>query len=134
MSAGTFQEIAIRDERIAPHATGLQAAWLWSADSAAIVWTNAAGAAALGLHDMRRLGEPFGAFDPHRRQVAQLADRLPKTGAMRLERMRGFGATPGQLATCACALLALEDGSHAILITSLAGAAKPRPLAERLQF
>ena len=134
MSAGPFQEIAIRDERIAPHATGLQAAWLWSADGAAIVWSNAAGAAALDLHDMRRLGEPFGAFDPHRRQVAQLANRLPKTGATRLERMRGFGATPGQLATCACALLALEDGSHAILITSLTGAAKPRPLAERLQF
>jgi PAS domain S-box-containing protein len=53
---------------------------------------------------------------------------------MRLERMRGFGATPGQLATCACALLTLEDGSPAILITSLAGAPKPPPLAARLQF
>jgi len=133
MSAATFQETAIRDGRIAPHATGLQAAWLWSADGAAIMWTNAAGAAAFGLQDARRLGEPFGAFDPHRRQVAQLANRLPNSGATRLERMRGFGATPGQLATCACALLALADGTHAILVTSLAGA-RPLPLAERLQF
>src|SRR3974390_2036222 len=118
MSGGTL-EIAIRDARIAPHATGLQAAWLWSADGAAILWTNAVGAAAFGLQDLGRLGEPLGAFDTHRRQVAQLADRLPKSGAARLERMRGFGATPGQLATCACALLALEDGSNTILITSL---------------
>ncbi len=134
MSGGTFQEIAVRDARIAPHVTSPQAAWLWSADGAAILWTNAVGAAVLDLHDLSRLGEPLGAFDMHRRQVAQLANRLPKTGATRLERMRGFGAMPGQLATCACALLALEDGANAILITSLAGAAKPVPLAERLQF
>lgn len=124
----------IRDGRIAPHASALQAAWLWSADGSAILWTNAAGAAAFGLEDRNSLGEPLGAFDPHRRQVAQLANGLPTSGATRLERMRGFGATPGQLATCSCALLTLEDGSNAILIVSLASAGKPLSLSERLQF
>src|SRR5690349_10181219 len=100
MSPDAFQEIVIRDTRIAPHATGLQAAWLWSADGAAILWANAVGASAFGLSDRRQLGESLGAFDPHRRQVAQLAGRLPQSGATRLERMRGFGAIPGQLATC----------------------------------
>ena len=134
MSPERFQQIAIRDPRIAPHATGLQPAWLWSADGSTILWTNAAGAAAFGLRDRRQLAEPLGAFDPHRRQVTQLAIRLPKSGAARLERMRGFGATPGQLATCSCAQLALEDGTNAILIVSLVGAGKPLPISERLQF
>ena len=134
MSGGTFQEMVICDGRIAPHATALQPAWLWSADGSAILWTNAAGAAAFGLTDPTRLGEPLGAFDPHRRQVAHLANRLPMSGATRLERMRGFGATPGQLATCSCALLTLQDASHAVLIASLANSGKPLPLAERLQF
>ncbi len=134
MRPKTFQEIVIRDGRIAPHATAVHAAWLWSADGSAILWTNAAGAAAFGLEDRNRLGEPLGAFDPHRRQVAQLANRLPTSGATRLERMRGFGAAPGQLATCSCALLTLEDGSNAILIVSLASSGKPLPLSGRLQF
>ena len=134
MSPGTLQEIVIGDGRIAPHAAAPQAAWLWSADGSTILWTNAPGAAAFGLQDRSRLGEPFGAFDPHRRQVAQLASRLPTSGATRLERMRGFGAAPGQLATCSCALLTLEGGSSAVLIASLVSAGKPLPLSERLQF
>src|SRR5262245_13493336 len=112
MSPGTFQEIVIGDGRIASHATGQQPAWLWSIDGSAILWTNAAGAAAFGA-TADRWREPRGAFDPHRRQVAQLAGRLPISGATRLERMRGFGATPGHLATCSCALLTFKHGSHA---------------------
>src|SRR4051794_32667172 len=102
MSPDEFQEIVIRDGRIAPHATGLQPAWLWAADGAAILWTNAAGAPVFDLNNRARLGEPLGAFDPYRRLVAQLGERLPKSGATRLERMRGFGAMAGQLATCSC--------------------------------
>src|SRR5579871_360734 len=134
MSPGQFHEIAIRDERIAPQATAAQAVWLWSADGTTILWANAAGAATPGLYDGAALGQPLGAFDPHRRQVAQLAERLPKSGATRLERMRGFGAAPGQLATCSCALLALADGSRAILMMSLVSAGKPPPFSDRLQF
>jgi len=139
MTDSPFQEIAVRDPRIAPHASGTQAAWLWSSDGATILWANAAGAATLGLRNpgLRNcdaIGEPLGPADPHRRQVAQLALHLPRSGAARLERMRGFGATPGQLATCSCTWLAFDDGSAAILIASLVNSPRPLPLAERLQF
>ena len=72
----------------------------------------------------------FGPADPHRRQVAQLAGRLPPSGAIRLERLRGFGAALGMLVTCGCARLDFPDGSHGILIA--AGAppvARERPVA-----
>ena len=55
-------------------------------------------------------GKIFGPADPHRRQVAQLAGRLPPNGAIRLERLRGFGAPLGMLATCGCARLEFADG------------------------
>ena len=52
----------------------------------------------------------------HRRQVAQLAGRLPPNGAIRLERLRGFGAPLGMLVTCGCARLDFPDGSQGILV------------------
>src|SRR5207247_11400304 len=55
-------------------------------------------------------------------------------GAIRLERMRGFGATLAHLATCSCAHLELADGTSAILIASLVSSLRPPSLAERLQF
>ena len=44
----------------------------------------------------------FGPADRHRRQIARLAGRLLANGAIRLERLQGFGAAPGMLATCGC--------------------------------
>jgi PAS domain S-box-containing protein len=128
-----IQETVLRDPRLASHASGPQPAWLWSSDGAQILWANAAGAAALGLRG-RGGPEQFGPADPHRRQIAQLAARLPQSGATRLERMSGFGAMLGQLATCSCSRFELDDGTIAILVASLISSARPRPLVERLQF
>ncbi|MES5489045.1 PAS domain-containing sensor histidine kinase, partial [Bradyrhizobium sp. INPA03-11B] len=75
----------------------------------------------------------FGPADPHRRQVARLGYNLAANGAVRLERLRGFGAAPGMLATCGCARIELPDGSHGILMTSLNASGRCMPLAERLQ-
>ena len=75
----------------------------------------------------------FGPADQHRRQVAQIANRLPPSGAIRLERLRGFGAPPGMLVTCGCARLDFADGSHGILVTAADAATRFMPLAERLQ-
>ena len=75
----------------------------------------------------------FGPADPHRRQVARLAGRLPPNGAIRLERLRGFGAAPGMLATCGCSRLDFADGSHGILIAAGDTAGRTMPLVERLQ-
>jgi PAS domain S-box-containing protein len=51
--------------------------------------------------------------------VAHLAGRLLPTGATRLERLRGFGAAFGTLATCACARLDFPDGSAGVLVIAM---------------
>ena len=75
----------------------------------------------------------FGPADSHRRQVAQLAHRLLPNGAVRLERLRGFGATLGMLVTCACARLDFADGREGVLIAATEPAGRTMPLNERLQ-
>ena len=60
----------------------------------------------------------FGPADRHRRQIARLASRLPASGAIRLERLQGFGAAPGGLATCGCLRFDFPDGSHGVLIAA----------------
>ncbi|WP_163778385.1 hypothetical protein, partial [Proteus mirabilis] len=75
----------------------------------------------------------FGPADPHRRQVARLGPSLGANGAIRLERLRGFGAAAGVLATCGCRRIDLPDGSHGILISTLNAGGRVMPLAERLQ-
>ena len=54
-------------------------------------------------------------------------------GAVRLERLQGFGAAPGMLATCGCSRLDFPDGSHGILVAAGNTAGRIMPLVERLQ-
>lgn len=134
MSDAEFQIQALGDARLADHATSALPAWLWSADGARIVWANPAGAQVFGAADATELAKrDFGPADPHRRQVARLGQNLAADGAPRLERLRGFGAAPGMLATCACARLALPDGSHGTLIAAVTVSGRIMPLAERLR-
>jgi PAS domain S-box-containing protein len=88
-------------------------AWLWSTDGTRILWANPVGAKLFGA------AKTFGPADSHRRQVAQLAGRLPPTGATRLERLRGFGAALGTMVTCACARLDFPDGGAGILVVAM---------------
>ena len=129
-----FQLQAMFDPRLAPHATSAHPVWLWSGDGKHILWANPPGTAlfgAINANDLAR--KTFGPADQHRRQVAQLAGRLPLSGAARLERLRGFGARPGMLMTCRCARLDFPDGSHAVLISAIETFARTMPLDERLQ-
>lgn len=129
-----FQIQALSDHRLADHAASAQPAWLWSADGARILWANPVGvkifAAASGSDLAKRV---FGPADPHRRQVARLSRSLAANGAVRLERLRGFGAAPGMLATCGCARIDRPDGSHGVLVAAVNAAGRVMPLAERLQ-
>ncbi len=75
----------------------------------------------------------LGPADPHRRQVARLAQLLSPSGAIRMERLRGFGAPLGTLATCACARLAFADGEEGILIVATEPPGRTMPLVERLR-
>ncbi|MCC8966644.1 PAS domain-containing sensor histidine kinase, partial [Bradyrhizobium sp. Pear76] len=134
MSDAEFQIQALGDVRLADHATGTLPAWLWSADGARILWANPVGAQVFGAANGAELAKrAFGPADPHRRQVARLGPGLGANGAVRLERLRGFGAAPGMLATCGCIRIDLPDGSHGILISALNASGRSMPLAERLQ-
>jgi PAS domain S-box-containing protein len=135
MDVTDFQLRFVGDLRLAPHATSALPAWLWSTDGAQVLWANPVAARQLGAANAVDLARrAFGPADAHRRQVTQLAARLPQNGAARLERLRGFGASLGQLVTCACMRLVFADGDHAILIAATEPAGRTLPLLERLRL
>jgi PAS domain S-box-containing protein len=134
MNNAEFQLRGVSDPRLAVHATSPLPAWLWSTDGAHVLWANPVGALTLGAADSVALaGKTFGPADQHRRQVLHLAGQLLPTGAVRLERLRGFGVLIGNLVTCACARLEFADGSTGILIAAVAPVAHTLPLTERLK-
>src|SRR5689334_8512998 len=114
-----FRTIAANEPRLAHLATSPLPAWLWSAGGERVLWCNPTGAAALGIGDPERLERPRSPADSHRRQVSQLARRLPHDGATRMERLRGFGARLGQLMTCACSRFELQSGESAVLVVAM---------------
>ena len=119
MKDAEFQVPALGDPRLAAYATSPLPAWLWTADGKQILWANPAGARLFGAANAAALAEKtFGPADRHRRQIARLAGRLPANGAIRLERLQGFGAAPGRLATCGCSRFDFADGSHGVLIAA----------------
>lgn len=133
MTSSDFQLRGVGDPRLAVHATSQLATWLWSIDGARVLWANPVGARLFGAANGAALADRiFGPADGHRRQVARLARQLPANGAVRLERLRGFGARLGTLMTCACARLDFADGGHGLLITAMDPTPRPMPLVERL--
>ncbi len=120
MNSADFQLRSGADPRLAVHAGSALPAWLWSTDGTRILWANPVGAKLFGAADAAALAaKTFGPADPHRRQMAQLAGRVLPTGAMRLERLRGFGAALGTLATCACSRLDFADGGAGVLVVAM---------------
>ena len=119
MKDGEFQWLASSDPRLAAYAASRLPAWLWTADGKRILWANPAGARVFGAASAAALAEKtFGPADRHRRQIARLAGRLLANGAIRLERLQGFGAAPGGLATCGCSRFDFPNGSHGVLIAA----------------
>jgi PAS domain S-box-containing protein len=134
MNNAEFQLRGVGDPRLAVHATSRLPAWLWSIDGTRIWWANPIGAALFDARNSAVLAKKtFGPANPHRRQVIQLAGRLLPTGAIRLERLRGFGASLGSLMTCACSRLDFSDGGAGILVAATASTGRVMPLVERLQ-
>ena len=134
MNHAEFQLQGLGDPRLAVHATSALPAWLWSTDGTRILWANPVGARVFGAANNAMLAQKvFGPADPHRRQIARLAGRLPANGAIRMERLQGFGAASGGLATCGCSRLDFPDGSHGILIAAGNISGRIMPLVERLQ-
>src|ERR1700730_11813392 len=134
MNNAELQLRGVRDPRLAVHATSALPAWLWSVDGTRILWANPVGARLFGAVNGAALAQKkFGPADARRRQVAQLGGRLPATGAIRLERLRGFGSGLGMLVTCACARLDFADRGHGILVAAAEPVGRAMPLVERLQ-
>lgn len=134
MSDTEFPLRGVDDPRLAVHATSSRPAWLWSVDGTRILWANPIGARLFGARNGAALtAKSFGPADPHRRQMAQLNGRLPPGGAVRLERLRGFGAALGRLMTCACTRLDFADGGAGILVVAAEAAGRAMPLVERLR-
>ena len=134
MNNAEFQLQGVGDPRLAVHATSPLPAWLWSTDGTRVLWANPVGARLFGAANGAGLSKKtFGPADSHRRQVVQLTHRLPPSGKVRLERLRGFGATLGSLITCGCARLDFADGSRGILIVATEPVGRAMPLVERLQ-
>ena len=143
MNDAEFQVQGPGDPRLAAYATSRLPAWLWTADGERILWANPAGARMFGAADGAALAEKaFGPADQHRRQIARLASRLPANGAIRLERLQGFGAAPGGLTTCGCSRFDFANGSHGVLIAAgsialiaaLPARAAPAPPARKVQL
>ncbi|MGY4433693.1 PAS domain S-box-containing protein [Bradyrhizobium sp. F1.13.1] len=133
MTSSDFQLRGVGDPRLAVHATSPLPAWLWSIDGTRVLWANPVGARLFGAANATALAEKiFGPADSHRRQIVRLAGRLPPNGAIRLERLRGFGARLGTLMTCACARLDFADGGRAVLVTAMDPGLRTMPLVERL--
>lgn len=133
MTNSDFQLRGVGDPRLSVHATSPLPAWLWSLDGSRVLWANAVGAKFFGAANAAILAQKtFGPADGHRRQVAQLARRLSANGAVRLERLRGFGAALGTLMTCGCARLSFADGREAVLVSAMDAGARTMPLVERL--
>ncbi|MEH2592285.1 PAS domain S-box-containing protein [Bradyrhizobium sp. AZCC 1721] len=119
MKDAEFQWRMQSDPRLAAYAASRPPAWLWTADGRRILWANPAGARMFGAASAAALAEKtFGPADRHRRQIARLAGRLLANGAIRLERLQGFGAAPGMLATCGCSRFDFPNGSHGVLIAA----------------
>ncbi len=134
MNNAEFQLRGVGDPRLAVHATSALPAWLWSTDGTRILWANPVGA--------RLFGAANGAVLAARISVRRIRTaarsrnspgRLPLTGAIRLERLRGFGASLGSSITCGCARLDFADGSHGILVAAAEPVGRAMPLVERLQ-
>jgi len=138
MNHSEFQLRGLTDPQLSVHATSALPVWLWASDGTRILWANPVGARVFGAANGAGLANrTFGAADAHRRQVAQLAGRLPANGPIRLERLRGFGASLGVLMTCGCARLDFFDRGHfssnggILIVAHTAG--PTMPLAERLR-
>src|SRR4051812_4346630 len=135
MNNANRQLRGVSDTKLAVHALSSQPAWLWSLDGTKVLWANPVGARAFGArHAADLFARDFGPADAHRRQIAQLALRLPASGAVRLERLRGFGAAFGGLMTCACSRVDFADGGAGLLVVAIDPlAGRSMPLVERLQ-
>ncbi len=123
----------LHDARLTPLALSQSPAWLWSPDATQVIWCNPTGAAMLGAPTPAALTvRIFQQNETTAAEVARLAPALKSDGAVRLERLRGFGAVMGRPLTCACSRITLADGMAAVLIAAVERAGPALSLPQRV--
>jgi len=134
MAADESDLALLHDPRLAALATSTWPAWLWSVDGSRILWANAIGAVLFGTADTAECAaRRFDVKDAAAAQIIRLAATLPSIGAVRLERLRGFGSGFGRALTCACSRFVLPSGGNAILVAATEPAGPALPLSERVR-
>ncbi len=104
-------------------------AWLWRADGGVVLWANAAGARFLGFATVEDLlGKDF-AGEPALLHAGEIAANLTDTPQM--ARPAFARATGIEEMWCLCNLMALDDGTEALLIVATDDDAAVDPLAVR---
>src|SRR5579871_521261 len=122
----------LHDPRLAPHAVSALPVWLWSVDGTRVLWANAVAAAIFGARSPAALSQQtFDASNTAATQMARVGATLSDGGAVRLERLRGFGAGFGRALTCQCSRLALADATGAVLVAAAERAGPDLSLDER---
>ena len=98
--------------------------WLWSADGARLVATNATGARAAGVPGIAAATErSYAPNHPLAGQVARMAPHLPADGAPRLERLRLYGRFGTENALAQARRLVV--GGQPLVVLTLAPAKGP---------
>ena len=134
MNESASQLAYLRDPRLSVHAIDTVPVWLWAADASRIICANSVGAAIFGAAGPAVLARrSLDVKDPAAAQIARIADTLPRNGAPRLERLRGFGAEPERMLTCGCSRISLSDNSEAILVVAAEAAGPALSLEDRVQ-
>ncbi|HEU5019952.1 MAG TPA: histidine kinase dimerization/phospho-acceptor domain-containing protein [Pseudolabrys sp.] len=119
MTASDFCGVLTSDPRLAAHALAPAPVWLWSTDGSRVLWANPTAAVIFNADTPGALAAlRFEPDHPGAMQIARLAGMLPPTGAPRLERLRGFGASLGGPLICLCSRITLGNNSAAILVQS----------------
>ncbi|WP_029062180.1 ATP-binding protein [Labrenzia sp. DG1229] len=97
-------------------AADTRAAWLWSADGAKILWSNAAGAAFFSAQSVSDL-KGLSALErsPARPHIARIADS-GLTDRFSIDRLRFYRGLRVMLLTCQCKRVELDGGDTAALI------------------
>ena len=117
MKGTGFQFACLSDPRLAAHALSPTPVWLWSADATRILWANPTAAAIFDAESPGALAAiALGSKHPAVTEIARLSGTLPQTGAPRLERLRGFGASSGGPMICLCSHFLLRDNTSAVLV------------------
>jgi PAS domain S-box-containing protein len=108
------------DQRLQALMDDPRPAFVWQLDGRALIWANRAGAQSVGLSpadiERQQSNAALATLSP---QIAVIARKLPRPGAMRLERLRLPGMGALDTLSCACRSFDGPDGFIGLLVQAI---------------